>query len=127
MKKNQIFFCIVFILIVSEVGFMLKLPTVFRNYDKELHFLFYFYASYLVCFFFAKNKLTNFIFIIFSLIVFGILIEFFQEYSNSFFNMRIHGKFDVEDIKYNLLGLMLFSSLWCFNYVLIKIKKYNRI
>mgnify|MGYP003667583676 CR=1 len=30
---------------LSIIGFMVRLPSVFSHYDKELHFLFYFLAA----------------------------------------------------------------------------------
>lgn len=122
MKINKTTYWTILAVLIVIVLFMLKLPRVFRNYDKELHFLFYFYASFIISIFYVKKKLTNFFISIFSLLIFGIFIEYFQEYSNSFFKKRIHGRFDIEDIKYNILGLILFNSLWFMNYIIIKLK-----
>jgi VanZ family protein len=117
---------VTFLLVIIVIfGFMLKLPKMFRNYDKELHFLFYFYISFLVSLFFVKNKLTHFFIAILCLSLFGVFIEYLQEYSNSFFRKRIHGSFDKEDLKYNLMGLSLFNSLWLINYFLYKIKLFR--
>jgi hypothetical protein len=95
---------------IAIVGFIIKLPFVFRHYDKELHSLFYFSAALFLNVLFVKRHLIIF----FSLLLFGVLIEFAQEYSNKFFRKRIHADFDKEDIYYNLKGLILFSIVWLF-------------
>ena len=120
---NKIKSLILLFILFALIGFMIKLPKVFGHYDKQLHFLFYFYASFIVCYFYANNKKINFLVIIFCLISFGFFIEYFQEYSNRFFKKRIHGSFDIEDIKYNILGISLYSSIWICNYFLISVKK----
>lgn len=93
-------------------GFMIKLPVPFRTIDLELHALFYFVASVLLNIIFKAKDLKTHLLIFGLLVTFGVSIEFAQEYSNYFFNKRIHGNFDKHDIKYNLLGLTCFSSLW---------------
>ena len=93
---------------VSIVGFMFKLPTVFRHHDKELHFLFYFFAAAFFNFLFRKKHLLIF----FGLLGFGIFIELFQSFSNRFYSKRIHGDFDSLDVYANLSGLILFSVVW---------------
>ena len=93
---------------VSIVGFMFKLPTVFRHHDKELHFLFYFFAAAFFNFLFRKKHLIIF----FGLLSFGIFIELFQSFSNRFYSKRIHGDFDSQDVYANLSGLVLFSIVW---------------
>ena len=93
---------------VSIVGFMFKLPTVFRHHDKELHFLFYFFAAAFFNFLFRKKHLIIF----FGLLSFGIFIELFQSFSNRFYSKRIHGDFDSQDVYANLSGLFLFSVVW---------------
>lgn len=122
MKISNTTFWTIFCILLVTIGFMLKLPKIFRGYDKELHFLFYFYASFFVSITFVKNNFLNFLKAILFLFLFGLFIEYFQEYSNSFFRKRIHGRFDIEDIKYNTLGLILFNSLWFMNYLIIKLK-----
>ena len=52
------------------------------------------------------------------LLFFSVLIEFAQEYSNVFFNKCIHGKFDSQDLKYNIFGLLGFSFFWMFYYLI---------
>jgi hypothetical protein len=105
---------------IAIVGFIIKLPHVFRHYDKELHSLFYFSAALFLNVLFVKRHLIIF----FSLLLFGVLIEFAQGYSNKFFRKRIHADFDKEDIYSNLKGLILFSNIWLFlssvNYLLKK-------
>ena len=93
---------------VSIVGFMFKLPAVFRHHDKELHFLFYFFAAAFFNFLFRKKHLLIF----FGLLGFGIFIELFQSFSNRFYSKRIHGDFDSQDVYANLSGLILFSVVW---------------
>ena len=59
------------------------------------------------------------------LYLFGITIEFAQEYSNSLFHSRIHGRYDPEDVKYNLKGLIAFSVIWiCY---IIGTSVYNKL
>lgn len=42
----------------------------------------------------------------------GAAIEWAQEYSNQFFSRKIHGRFDKEDIAWNVKGLVAFSAVW---------------
>lgn len=99
-------------LIVSLIGFMVKLPFSFRHIDKELHTAFYFLAAAFLNFLFTNKKLIRHILIFVVLYLFGTAIEYAQEYSNKFFHKRIHGRYDVEDIQSNLKGLIAFSVLW---------------
>lgn len=115
--SNASIILIILIFIAVTLGFMIKLPSIFRKYDKELHFIFYFYASFFINLLYAKNRLNNYLMVIIFLSAFGFFIEHFQEYSNHFFNKKIHGRFDIQDIKYNLLGIFLFSTIWVFNYI----------
>jgi hypothetical protein len=101
-----------FFLAGSIFGFMVKLPSAFRHYDKELHSLFYFLAAAFLNLLFAKNKFTRHIFIFAFLYLLGMSIEYAQEYSNQFFRKRIHGRYDKEDVLSNLKGLIAFSVLW---------------
>jgi VanZ family protein len=87
---------------------MVKLPSVFHNYDKILHALFYFVAAIFLYFFYPKR----WYFITIGLFFFGVMIEFFQEFSNKILGKTIHGKFDIQDIKYNTIGL--FIGTFCF-------------
>ncbi len=93
---------------IALIGFMIKLPHAFRHHDKEMHLLFYFCSAGFLNLLFRKRHAVIFIFLLF----FGIFIEFFQEFSNRFFSRRIHGDFDIKDVKSNLAGLILFSVIW---------------
>lgn len=105
-----ILICICFTL--SIFGFMVKLPAIFRHFDKELHSAFYFIASAFLNIIFVYKKLLRHILIFTILFLFGIAIELAQGFSNKFFHKRIHGRFDPQDIQSNLKGLIAFSILW---------------
>lgn len=96
----------------SILGFMVKLPSVFRHHDKEMHALFYFLGAAFLNVLFANNKIHRHILIFSILFVFGVSIEYAQEYSNKFFAKRIHGRFDKADVQANLKGLIAFSVVW---------------
>ena len=98
--------------IFSIIGFMVKLPSTFRHIDKELHTAFYFLAAAFLNILFANNKLTLHLLIFLVLLLFGVSIEYAQEYSNKLLHVRIHGRFDIEDVKANVKGLIGFSVLW---------------
>ena len=100
---------------------MLKLPSPFRKIDKELHATFYFLAAALLNILFAGIRLVRHFLILISLYLFGIAIEYAQAYSNKFFRKRIHGRFDPEDVEWNLKGLLAFSVLWVLCTVVILI------
>ena len=91
----------------SVVGFMMKLPRFFHHFDKEMHALFYFWATCFLLLLYPKRWLI----IPASLFVFGLLIEFAQDFSNKIsiriIGKRIHGRFDPEDIFFNLLGVLI--------------------
>ena len=117
---------VVFIfLILSTFGFMIKLPPVFRHIDKELHAAFFFAAAALLNILFTDKKLNRHILIFAILFLFSISIEYAQEYSNKFFHARIHGRFDPQDVKYNLKGLVAFSVIWVL--YMLAISTYNRL
>ena len=97
---------------LAVFGFMLKLPAAFRHMDKELHAAFYFLAAAMLNVLFAGTKLLRHVVIFVGLYLFGVGIEAAQQWSNRFFRRRIHGRFDPEDIAWNLKGLLLFSALW---------------
>lgn len=103
---------IVIFFIVAVIGFMIKLPSIFRHYDKELHASFYFLAAVFFNVLLEKMSFLKNIIIFILLFVFGIFIEFSQAYSNKFFHKRIHGRFDPEDVQWNLYGLLTFLILW---------------
>ena len=93
-------------------GFLVKLPTPFRHVDKQMHSLFYFCAAAFLNLLFAHKKLHWHILIFIGLYLFGICIEYAQQYSNTFFHNHIHGRYDPEDVHANLKGLVLFSMVW---------------
>jgi MFS superfamily sulfate permease-like transporter len=97
---------------IAIVGFMLKLPSMFRGMDKEMHAAFYFLAAAFLNILFAKRNFIIHAFIFVFLYLFGYAIELAQEYSNKFFHKRIHGRFDPEDVASNLQGLLYFSAIW---------------
>ena len=106
---------------VAIVGFMIKLPSGFRHIDKELHAIFYFLAAAFLNIMFANTKLLRHVLIFIVLYLFGLVIEYAQEYSNKFFRTRIHGRFDPEDIESNLKGLIAFSAIWVLYAVVVQI------
>lgn len=118
--QQKILFAIMCFL-VAIIGFMLKLPSGFRHIDKELHAIFYFLAAALLNVLFAGTKLIRHVIIFAGLYLFGMAIEYSQAYSNRFFSKRIHGRFDPEDIQWNLKGLIAFSVIWicCVGLILI--------
>jgi len=114
-----IFVCFAF----AVIGFMIKLPSEFRHIDKELHAMFYFLAAAFFNILFANTKIVRHVIIFITLYLFGMAIEYGQEYSNRFFRRRIHGRFDPEDIQWNLKGLIAFSLLWLLCTVVILVYK----
>ena len=120
MKLSKTSIAILFILI-STFGFMLKLPSVFRDFDTELHFLFYFCASLGLSLLWKKEKFIFHILISIVLFTFGVAIEIAQDLSNLFFTKKIHGNFDPLDIIYNTLGLIFASAFWLAYIILKKI------
>lgn len=97
---------------LSVFGFMIKLPSMFRHIDKEMHTLFYFLAAAFLNILFANNKIHRHLLIFGILFVLGVSIEYAQEYSNTFFHKKIHGRYDKEDVQANLKGLVAFSIVW---------------
>jgi hypothetical protein len=112
-------------LIASVVGFMVKLPSAFRHHDKELHAAFYFLAAGFLNVLLTNGKLVRHIIIFVVLYLFSVSIEFAQEYSNKFFHVRIHGRYDPEDVKHNLMGLVAFSAVWVVYRLVITV--YNKL
>ena len=116
MKRNLSITTKIFIAVfcfgIAIVGFMLKLPSMFRGMDKEMHAAFYFLAAAFLNILFAKRNLIIHAIIFVFLYLFGYAIELAQEYSNKFFRKRIHGRFDPEDVASNLQGLLYFSAIW---------------
>ena len=99
-------------LMTAVIGFMVKLPSAFRPFDKELHTLFYFSAAAFLNLLFANRNIAIHLLFFGILYAFGISIEYAQAYSNKFFHTRIHGRYDPEDIRANLKGLLAFSAVW---------------
>lgn len=123
--NNSVKIALVFIwLIASVVGFLVKLPSHFRHYDKELHTAFYFLAAWFLNILFTNGKLTRHILIFALLYFFSISIEYAQEYSNKLLHARIHGRYDPEDVKANLKGLIAYSVVWVFYRLVLTV--YNR-
>jgi hypothetical protein len=113
-----------FWLIATVVGFLVKLPSGFRHYDKELHTAFYFLAAGFLNMLFTNGKLTIHILIFVLLYLFSISIEYAQEYSNKLLHVRIHGRYDPEDVSANLKGLIAYSVVWVFYRLTLAV--YNR-
>jgi len=111
----------ILLILISTFGFMLKLPSVFRDFDTELHFLFYFCASLGLSLLWKKEKFIFHILISIVLFTFGVAIEIAQDLSNLFFTKKIHGNFDPIDIIYNTLGLIFASAFWLAYIILKKI------
>jgi VanZ family protein len=99
---------VAFLFVCSIIGFMVKLPRVFHHYDKILHALFYFAAAVVLNFIYPKRWYL----ITAGLFFFGIMIEVLQELSNKIVGKTIHGKFDIQDVKYNTIGLVI--GTFCF-------------
>jgi hypothetical protein len=106
-NKNFKLYLALILFAFSVVGFMMKLPSFFHHFDKELHALFYFCATYFLLLLYPKRWLI----IPTSLFVFGVVIEFAQDFSNKIsiriIGKRIHGRFDPEDVFFNLFGIFI--------------------
>ncbi|PSG93914.1 hypothetical protein C7H61_01705 [Mesoflavibacter zeaxanthinifaciens subsp. sabulilitoris] len=112
-------------LIVAIYCFMIKLPVPFRKVDTELHGLFYFSAAAFINILFLIRTIKDHILVLSLLFLFSALVEFAQEYSNTFYTKRIHGNFDPIDLKFNLLGLVSFSIFWFLFYISLKSQNKN--
>jgi hypothetical protein len=110
-KWTKIFLVVVFFA-TSVFGFLIKLPSAFRHYDKELHTAFYFFAAAFLNLLFANRKIGLHLLIFGLLYFFGMGIEYVQAWSNKLFHVRIHGRYDPEDIHSNLRGLVACSLIW---------------
>jgi uncharacterized membrane protein len=98
--------------IAAILGFMVRLPSFFSHSDKFMHSLFYFLAAAFLNILFAKRNLLIHAFIFGFLYAFGVVIEYAQQYSNTYLHKKIHGNADPEDMYANLQGLVAFSALW---------------
>jgi hypothetical protein len=96
----------------AVIGFLMKLPSAFRHIDKELHFSFYFLAAAFLNILFNIGNFIKHVVVSGLLYLFGIGIEFAQENYNKVFHVHFHGRFDPEDVKANLKGLIAFSIVW---------------
>jgi VanZ family protein len=85
------------------IGFMVRLPSIFHNYDKLLHAFFYFGAAITLNLIYPKKWFL----IVVILFLFGISIEGFQAVSNKIIGKTIHGNFDIQDVIYNTIGLVI--------------------
>jgi len=103
---------VVICFVASVTGFLIKLPSAFRHIDKELHFAYYFLAAGFLNVLFNIKNLLKHIFVAALLYAFGVGIEFAQENYNKVFHVRFHGRYDPEDVKANLTGIVSFSILW---------------
>ena len=105
------------VLMFSFIGFMVKLPSVCRHHDRELHFLFHLLTAIFLYLNFGKNKISNHVIIFIFLLIFGIGIEVIQELSNHILNKKIHGNFDPLDVFYNVIGLIVATLFWAFSLI----------
>lgn len=112
MKIKIKYLIVVVCFIISCYCFLIRLPIPFRHVDKELHAIFFFLAAVFLNILFKVKKLNSHLLIFGMLFLFGALIEFTQEYSNNLFHKKIHGNFDQQDLKFDLLGLLSFSIIW---------------
>jgi hypothetical protein len=110
---------VLFCFVASVIGFMVKLPSMFRGIDKEMHGLFYFLAAAALNILFSNKNIFWHLVIALLLFLFGVSIEYAQEYSNKLLHVRIHGRVDPEDVKSNLMGILAFSGLW-FPFVVVR-------
>lgn len=107
------------------IGFMVRLPSIFHNYDKLLHALFYFAAAITLNLIYPKKWFL----IVLILFLFGISIEGFQAVSNKIIGKTIHGNFDIQDVIYNTIGLVIGTICFYFLHFLSQkfgIKKTNQ-
>lgn len=102
---------VAFFFSVATACFILKLPSVLHNYDKQLHTVFYFCAAGFLNVLFARRQFIVHLLIGCGLYLFGIAIEYIQVYSNRHWHIR-HGRYDPEDVQANLVGLIAFSCVW---------------
>ena len=96
----------------SVVGFMVKLPAMFRHQDRQMHAAFYFVAAAFFTLLYAGRNFRIHLLVLAALAAFGVGIEYAQEYSNRLVRHPFHGRFDPVDVKYNIMGLLAFSAVW---------------
>ena len=93
--------------ILALIGFLIKIPVPLRGHDKLLHSSFYFFAAAFFHLLFRRGLLI----ILVTLALFGIFIEYAQQWSNTLTHSRIHGRFDPQDIYANLKGLGVYAVI----------------
>ena len=113
---------LIFLTLIAVYCFMIKLPKPLRQYDTELHAIFFFSAAAFINILFLVKSMRDHLLIFGMLFLFGSLIEYAQEFSNTLVRKRIHGNFDPHDLKYDLIGLSVFSVFYFFYYIIQKIK-----
>ncbi|RYD78513.1 MAG: hypothetical protein EOP53_11095 [Sphingobacteriales bacterium] len=96
---------------IAIIGFIIKLPAAFRGFDRELHATFYFCAAAFLNILFAKRNIIIHAIIFGGLYIFGMAIEHAQVFSKKQWQIP-HGRYDPEDVKGNLTGLIFFSAIW---------------
>lgn len=105
MRTSHKIIILIICFIFSLIGFMIKIPVFLRGNDKLLHTAFYFCAAAFFHILFRRGLII----ILVCLALFGVMIEYLQEYSNKVLHKRIHGRFDIEDIHANLKGLAIYA------------------
>ncbi len=119
MNKNYKTILFIVFLIIVTIGFIIKIPVPLRKLgDKNLHICFYFFAS-IFLYVLNKNNIINIIF----LILFGIFIEYLQEFSNRFFHNHIHAKHDFEDVYANIKGIFYYLICYYVIYFISSLSK----
>ncbi len=123
MKNNYKIYLLSIFFICSVIGFMIRLPKIFEHHDKILHAIFYFFAAITMTLMYPKK----WVMVSVCLTFFGFAIELAQAFSNKIskrlIGKAIHGKFDITDIKYNLIGLFFGLLLFHFIQLILKIIK----
>jgi len=92
------------ILILSLSKVSIESPIKINSFDKYLHFSAYFILT--ICWFFALRKYSKKIVITLSIILFGVLVEFLQEWLTS---NRVK---DIYDALANSAGVIIASFLY---------------
>jgi VanZ family protein len=122
-RKYYIFATILWVLIVttlSLISFNSATFNTFQNSDKFVHFFFYFVLTILLFKSFPNKVKRKHLIIIILAVLYGIVIEVFQE------NLTITRKLDIMDIFANTLGVisaLLFVKYFVSFISFIKIKK----
>lgn len=110
-SKSKIILFFLFLVFVL-IGFVIKIPLPLRKFgDKNLHAAFYFSASIFLYFLNRKNMIN-----ISFLVLFGVFIEYLQQFANRITHSHIHGRFDIEDIYANIKGVMYYLVVFSMNY-----------